>query len=570
MTRAPSARRRRRRRAQGRRRRVAPARRADPRRSADRPSRASLDWDRRHALMRTHTALHVLCGVIWNDYRVARHRRQHGAAVGPDGLRVRPAARGLRPDGRGAGQRRAGRPTGRSRCRSPRAPRPSSTSDLIRTKVSLVPEHVAEVRVVDIVGLDKQADGGTHVRTHRRGRPRPRGQDRVEGQGQQAHPHRGRRCLTPADGQARRPRRPAARARAGGGRLQRRGRFGPARPRRRDRARPAARAPAVTAVSPSLAPDELADCAALAREWGLRLAHGARPTSSPTPGTSPTTATAAPTARRRSWTRSTGGCRARRSCSGSTSTISPTTAPARPRPPRRGAVFPLVDAGLTKAEVRALSRRLGLRTWDKPAAACLASRIPYGTPVTVGRLRTVAGGRVGPPWPRLQRAAGAPLRRHGPHRAAARRSCARSLERREQIVAAVRAAGYRYVTLDLEGLRSGNLNQALGRGSAPSCCAGASFGFLGVVVGLGAVGDVGRHRRPPPGDEQGRAARPPGRAPHERRPRTHRVVPVPAGRAQRAHRRGRRAHRQAHRPRRSSTPTSSSTSRGRGSRSATW
>ena len=53
----------------------------------------------------------------------------------------------------------------------------------------------------------------------------------------------------------------------------------------------------------------------------------------------------------------------------------------------RGAVFPLVDAGLTKADVRALSRHLGLRTWDKPAAACLASRIPYGTPVTLGRLR---------------------------------------------------------------------------------------------------------------------------------------------------------------------------------------
>ncbi len=56
----------------------------------------------------------------------------------------------------------------------------------------------------------------------------------------------------------------------------------------------------------------------------------------------------------------------------------------------RGAVFPLADAGLTKDMVRAASRRLGLRTWDKPAAACLASRVPYGTPVTLGTLRSVA------------------------------------------------------------------------------------------------------------------------------------------------------------------------------------
>ena len=55
----------------------------------------------------------------------------------------------------------------------------------------------------------------------------------------------------------------------------------------------------------------------------------------------------------------------------------------------RGAAFPLVDAGFTKAAVREASRRLGLRTWDKPAAACLASRVPYGTPVTLGTLDRV-------------------------------------------------------------------------------------------------------------------------------------------------------------------------------------
>ena len=124
-----------------------------------------VDWDRRHALMRTHTALHVLCGVIWNEWRRAGDRREHGAAGGPHGLRVRSAARGLRPAGRAARQRRARRPTVRSRCRS--CPRDTALEDddLIRTKVNLIPESVTEIRVVDIVGLDKQADGGTHVRS---------------------------------------------------------------------------------------------------------------------------------------------------------------------------------------------------------------------------------------------------------------------------------------------------------------------------------------------------------------------------------------------------------------------
>ena len=56
----------------------------------------------------------------------------------------------------------------------------------------------------------------------------------------------------------------------------------------------------------------------------------------------------------------------------------------------RGARFPLVGAGFTKSGIREASRLLGLRTWDKPAAACLASRVPYGTPVTLGTLRSVA------------------------------------------------------------------------------------------------------------------------------------------------------------------------------------
>ena len=61
-------------------------------------------------------------------------------------------------------------------------------ADLIRTKVNLIPESVPEIRVVDIVGLDKQADGGTHVASTGGGRPHQGGEDRVEGQRQQAHP----------------------------------------------------------------------------------------------------------------------------------------------------------------------------------------------------------------------------------------------------------------------------------------------------------------------------------------------------------------------------------------------
>jgi uncharacterized protein len=123
----------------------------------------------------------------------------------------------------------------------------------------------------------------------------------------------------------------------------------------------------------------------------------------------------------------------------------------------RGAVFPLLEAGFTKADVREASRRFGLRTWDKPAAACLASRIPHGVPVTMGKLERID-------------AAEAALRHLGFRQLRVRHygdvarvelepsDLARAVERREEVVAAVQTAGYRYVTLDLEGFRSGNLS----------------------------------------------------------------------------------------------------------------
>lgn len=125
-----------------------------------------------------------------------------------------------------------------------------------------------------------------------------------------------------------------------------------------------------------------------------------------------------------------------------------------------GAVFPLVVAGFTKAMVRAVSAHLGLRTASKPAAACLASRVPYGTPVTLGVLREVEAAE------RALRRLGFDDLRVRHYRDTARLEVpidrlADVVARRSEVVVAVQEAGYRYVTLDLEGLRSGNLNAAL-------------------------------------------------------------------------------------------------------------
>jgi misacylated tRNA(Ala) deacylase len=122
----------------------------------------TIDWDRRHALMRTHTALHVLCGVIWNEWRVP----VTGGNMEPLSARMDFEFDPL-PEGFAArieelvnAELAADRPIEVSFL-------PRSTAvmdeDLIRTKVSLIPETVSEIRVVNIVGLDKQADGGTHV-----------------------------------------------------------------------------------------------------------------------------------------------------------------------------------------------------------------------------------------------------------------------------------------------------------------------------------------------------------------------------------------------------------------------
>jgi misacylated tRNA(Ala) deacylase len=122
-----------------------------------------LDWERRYRLMRTHTALHVLCGVIWNAYRVP----VTGGNMEPLAARMDFEFDPL-PDGFGPHvERLVNEELAADRAiRVSFLPRAEAVldDDLIRTKVSLVPESVPEIRVVDIVGLDKQADGGTHVR----------------------------------------------------------------------------------------------------------------------------------------------------------------------------------------------------------------------------------------------------------------------------------------------------------------------------------------------------------------------------------------------------------------------
>ena len=187
---------------------------------------------------------------------------------------------------------------------------------------------------------------------------------------------------------------------------------------------------AVTAVSPSLAGAEREDCRALAARVGAALDAGRHGRDG---------ARRVPPQRHRPLLplqgRADGRRRAdrrtpsrRRSCSASTSTTSATTAPASGRPREAGAAFPLVAAGFTKADVRAASRRLGLRTWDKPAAACLASRVPYGTEVTVTVLSRGRAGRGRAARPRLRPGPRPPLRRHGADRGRAGR--ARSRRRR--------------------------------------------------------------------------------------------------------------------------------------------
>jgi pyridinium-3,5-biscarboxylic acid mononucleotide sulfurtransferase len=123
---------------------------------------------------------------------------------------------------------------------------------------------------------------------------------------------------------------------------------------------------------------------------------------------------------------------------------------------------PLVDAGLTKAEIRELSKRANLSTWDRPASACLSSRIPYGTPVTIQNVKTVEQGE------ESIRALGFRqfrVRFHGElvRIEIAGDELARALtpDMARAFVEIFKPLGFHYVTIDLEGYRQGSLNSVL-------------------------------------------------------------------------------------------------------------
>jgi uncharacterized protein len=123
---------------------------------------------------------------------------------------------------------------------------------------------------------------------------------------------------------------------------------------------------------------------------------------------------------------------------------------------------PLVDAGLTKAEIRELSRLTGLSTWDRPASACLSSRIPYGTPVTIENVKTVERGEEAIRQLGFRQFR---VRFHGKlvriEIAKDELAIALTPEMAQRFVQIFKPLGFHYVTIDLEGYRQGSLNAVL-------------------------------------------------------------------------------------------------------------
>lgn len=136
------------------------------------------------------------------------------------------------------------------------------------------------------------------------------------------------------------------------------------------------------------------------------------------------------------------------------------TRPGRRAAAEHGVRSPLQEAGLTKAEIRALAKGMGLPTWDKPAMACLASRIPYGTPITLQALSQVDRAEL------FLRGLGVRQLRVRHHGDVARIEVEPGdfptvLEHRGRIVERFRELGYAYVALDLAGYRTGSMNEVV-------------------------------------------------------------------------------------------------------------
>ncbi len=126
------------------------------------PVHGELDWDRRYALMRTHTAMHILCGVVWRDYEASVTGGNMDPGKGRMDFEFASLTREMisEIEAKCNAEIAAAHPT-----RSQILPRDEAfrIPDLIRTKINLLPPGIQEVRTVELVGLDLQADGGTHV-----------------------------------------------------------------------------------------------------------------------------------------------------------------------------------------------------------------------------------------------------------------------------------------------------------------------------------------------------------------------------------------------------------------------
>lgn len=127
-----------------------------------------------------------------------------------------------------------------------------------------------------------------------------------------------------------------------------------------------------------------------------------------------------------------------------------------------GVLSPLLETNLTKTEIRSLARQLGLPNWDKPAAPCLATRIPYGIPVTVETINKIGQAEL------FLHSFGIPVLRVRWHNSIARievpeQQIPMVLSHRQEIAQKFREIGFDYVTLDLNGFRSGSLNEVLTR-----------------------------------------------------------------------------------------------------------
>jgi pyridinium-3,5-biscarboxylic acid mononucleotide sulfurtransferase len=223
------------------------------------------------------------------------------------------------------------------------------------------------------------------------------------------------------------------------------------------------RAVAFTAVSPAVAPDELEAARALARD--LRVEHVERVSAElDDPNYAANPSNRCYFCKSELYELAREEARAR----GLNAVVAGTNAdelydyrPGLQAAHEHEVVQPLAEAGLTKAEIRALSRELGLPTWDKPQQPCLSSRIPYGTEVTKDRLDQLARSEM------ALRALGLREFRVRWHGDVARIEVAEPelpnlLAVRAQAARVLREAGFKFVSVDLEPFRSGRLNEAAG------------------------------------------------------------------------------------------------------------